>query len=296
MRTKPLLIGVTIIIILGISGFLIYNRNADGGPVNGNGNNNGTTTENGGQNGTKNGTTTDNTQVRVTSPTSNSIVRSPLTVTGEARGSWYFEASFPIKMLDANGRLLGQSYVQAQGEWMTTNFVPFRGTITFTSPTTTTGTLVLEKDNPSGLPQYAAEVRIPVRFAVGTTTTREVKLYYVDADSNPSCNASDLEDVKRDIPITTTPIQDTIRLLLRGELTSAERSSGISTEFPLPGFELTGANLSGGVLTLGFKDPQNKTVGGSCRVSLLSAQIEETAKQFSGVNTVRLEPATLFQP
>ena len=102
--------------------------------------------------------------IRVSTPTSNARVQSPLTITGEARGNWYFEASFPVKILDANGVELGVSYAEAQGEWMTTEFVPFISTLTFATSTTATGTLVLEKDNPSGLPEYADEIRLPIRF------------------------------------------------------------------------------------------------------------------------------------
>ncbi len=92
-------------------------------------------------------------------------VASPLTVTGKARGSWYFEASFPVQLLDANGKLVANGAAQAQGDWMTTNFVPYKITLTFEPPATATGTLVLKKDNPSGLPQNEDEMRLPVRFA-----------------------------------------------------------------------------------------------------------------------------------
>ena len=94
----------------------------------------------------------------------NTVVQSPLMVTGAARGTWYFEASFPIKLLDSNGTILAVTPAQAQDEWMTTEFVPFSVKLTFATPTTTTGTLVLEKDNPSGLPQYDNALSIPIRF------------------------------------------------------------------------------------------------------------------------------------
>jgi hypothetical protein len=115
-------------------------------------------------------TTTPNTPVshpliRVSAPLPNTSVESPLSIVGEARGNWYFEASFPIKVLDADGKQIGIGHATAQGEWMTTNFVPFKATITFSSPRTETGTLVLEKDNPSGLPEHADEIRIPIRFS-----------------------------------------------------------------------------------------------------------------------------------
>lgn len=91
-------------------------------------------------------------------------VSSPLVVTGQARGIWYFEASFPVKLYDGNGDLLAAVPAQAQGDWMTTEFVPFSAKLDFTRPTTSVGTLVLEKDNPSGLPQNADELRLPVNF------------------------------------------------------------------------------------------------------------------------------------
>jgi len=100
----------------------------------------------------------------VTAPVANQRVMSPLTVTGEARGSWYFEASFPVKLLDGNGNVLVQTHADAQGDWMTNEFVPFKAVLTFSKPLTRTGTLVLEKDNPSDLPQNAASVTIPVQF------------------------------------------------------------------------------------------------------------------------------------
>lgn len=103
--------------------------------------------------------------IKVTEPISGATIKSPLTIEGEARGTWYFEASFPVKLLDANGNMLAQAPAQAQGEWMTTDFVPFSVTLTFTKATTSTGVLVLEKDNPSGLPENAMEYRIPVKFA-----------------------------------------------------------------------------------------------------------------------------------
>lgn len=97
-------------------------------------------------------------------PTPNATVSSPLTVTGEARGTWYFEASFPVRLLDANNNEIAVAPAQAQGEWMTTDFVPYQATLTFTA-TTPTGTLILEKDNPSGEPQNADSISIPVQFA-----------------------------------------------------------------------------------------------------------------------------------
>lgn len=103
-------------------------------------------------------------RIRIAAPLANSVVVSPLAVSGEARGTWYFEASFPLALLDADRAVVVEWYAQAQGEWMTEDSVPFSGTLEFTAPASDTGYLVFKKDNPSGLPEHDASVEVPVRF------------------------------------------------------------------------------------------------------------------------------------
>jgi hypothetical protein len=103
--------------------------------------------------------------IQIISPRPNDLIKSPVTIEGEARGVWYFEASFPIKIFDANGKQLGVVPAQAQGDWMTTEFVPFKAVLQFDNSTTKKGTLVLEKDNPSGLSQNADQLTIPIYFS-----------------------------------------------------------------------------------------------------------------------------------
>lgn len=100
----------------------------------------------------------------VTSPKPGETVSSPLEVLGEAKGPWYFEASAPVDVLDAEGKILGRGYIEAQGEWMTTDFVPFRGVITFEAPLTSKGEIVFKNDNPSGDPVRDKFFRVPVKF------------------------------------------------------------------------------------------------------------------------------------
>ncbi|MFA4936917.1 MAG: Gmad2 immunoglobulin-like domain-containing protein [Patescibacteria group bacterium] len=102
--------------------------------------------------------------IKVVKPQKQQLVASPLQVTGEARGTWFFEASFPIRLLDDQGNILAQGIAQAQSDWMTENFVPFVASLTFTKPSSDAGVLVLQKDNPSGLPEYDAQINIPVLF------------------------------------------------------------------------------------------------------------------------------------
>lgn len=102
--------------------------------------------------------------IRADRPQPNEAVSGQLVIEGEARGTWFFEASFPIRLEDDAGNTIATSHAEAQGEWMTEEFVPFSAEITIPGTTAATGMLVLEKDNPSGLPEHADELRIPIRF------------------------------------------------------------------------------------------------------------------------------------
>ena len=104
-------------------------------------------------------------QIRVTSPVPGSVVHSPLRITGSARGSWFFEADFPVHLKDASGQILASGIARAQAPWMTSDFVPFEATIAFKSSTQLLrGTLVLVKDNPSDDPRLDAAVELPVYY------------------------------------------------------------------------------------------------------------------------------------
>ncbi len=103
--------------------------------------------------------------IQVEQPVKDEIISSPLIVKGKARGTWFFEASFPLQLLDGNGKEIARGIAQAQGNWMTTDFVPFSAKLEFKQPATGSGRLVLEKDNPSGLPEHADSVSLPVIFS-----------------------------------------------------------------------------------------------------------------------------------
>ncbi len=98
-------------------------------------------------------------------PKNGATVSSPLTITGKARGTWYFEASFPIEIKNASGAIVGVGHAEAQSDWMTSDFVPFVATLTFSpQPAGSKGTLVLKKDNPSGDAIRDDSIEIPIVF------------------------------------------------------------------------------------------------------------------------------------
>jgi hypothetical protein len=111
--------------------------------------------------------------IRLESPLPGGEIESPLVIRGEARGYWFFEASFPIVLTNWDGLIIAESFATAEGEWMTEEFVPFEATLEFISPTEGISTvpdflkrgfLILEKDNPSGLPEHDDALEIPIFF------------------------------------------------------------------------------------------------------------------------------------
>lgn len=100
----------------------------------------------------------------VDTPKPNQIIANPLRISGKARGTWYFEADFPIELVDENNKSLGIGHGQAQGEWMTEEFVPFEGKILFDKPATANGKLIIRNANPSGLPENQKELVVPIKF------------------------------------------------------------------------------------------------------------------------------------
>lgn len=105
--------------------------------------------------------------IHLTTPLPNAEVSSPLTVSGEARGYWFFEADFPVMLTDWDGKIIAQGIAHADADWMTTEFVPFTATLTFDTADisggySSKGTLILQKDNPSGLPEHDDALEIPV--------------------------------------------------------------------------------------------------------------------------------------
>lgn len=268
--------------------------------------------------------------IRLDSPHPNDKVKSPLLIKGEARGQWFFEASFPVEIRNVQGEIVAQGVAQAKKDSLTEDFIPFEALLTFQS--WGEGRLFLHKDNPSGLPENDDFLEVPIfldRITTQTSCTeeakvcpdgstvvrtgpdcqftpcpesRDIKIYYYDSNldkdssGNISCSSKGLVPLVKKIAVTSTPIQDAIKTLLAGDTDGAGKSKGLNTEYPLKGLSLKGASLKEGNLTLEFEDLYGKTGGGSCRTNILWSQIEATAMQFPEVKHVTYSPDTLFQP
>ncbi|MFW6039844.1 MAG: Gmad2 immunoglobulin-like domain-containing protein [Gemmatimonadota bacterium] len=105
--------------------------------------------------------------VRLASPAPYQVIESPLEITGRARGPWYFEASFPVVLVNWDGLIIAEGYVTAEGDWMTEDFVPFSGTLEFEAPDfDERGTLILQKHNASSRRELDDALEVPVRFEI----------------------------------------------------------------------------------------------------------------------------------
>jgi tryptophan-rich sensory protein len=115
--------------------------------------------------------------IQVESPRAGEIISSPLAIKGKARGNWFFEASFPVVLVDWDGKIIAQTIATAKGDpadseasWMTTEFVPFEAELKFEKPEfigdfSRRGALIFKKDNPSGLPEHDDALEMPILFS-----------------------------------------------------------------------------------------------------------------------------------
>jgi len=104
--------------------------------------------------------TSDDIFVSVPKPAAN--VSDAISISGFARGPWYFEAVFPVEVESATGALIGHGQAQAQAEWTTDQFVPFIANISLDTQYSGAATIILKKDNPSGDSAKDASLSIPI--------------------------------------------------------------------------------------------------------------------------------------
>lgn len=105
-------------------------------------------------------------EIIVSEPDPGELVTSPLRISGQATGLWYFEAEAPVVLENDGGKVIAEGFVMAQGDWMTEEFVPFEGELEFdvVGDIGYSGTLILKNGNPSENRENDKSVEIPVRF------------------------------------------------------------------------------------------------------------------------------------
>ncbi len=236
--------------------------------------------------------------IRVTTPRPNGTITSPLTITGEARGQWFFEAQFPITLVDSIGTVVATATARAQGEWMTENFVPFTAEITFTNPLTSTGQLLLSNDNPSGINALSNSLYFPIIFSTNQQKEQSIKVFFGNNTLGSNGDCVTVYPINRTIGSTVAVARAAIDQLLAGPKAS-EKNDGYFSNIAA-GTTVQSINIIDGTATVDFSKELDENSGGSCKVSLIRSQIEQTLKQFSTVTkviiTVDGEAETALQP
>ena len=103
--------------------------------------------------------------IRINTPRPNQKITNPLVIEGEAKGNWFFEGDFPVVLTDWDGLIIAEGFASANGVWMTDEFVKFEAELEFEKPEyKNNGTLILRKDNPSGLLEHDDALEIPIYF------------------------------------------------------------------------------------------------------------------------------------
>lgn len=119
-------------------------------------------------------------KITISSPKPSDEVSNPVSVSGQAVGGWFSEASFPIEIYDSNDKILGKinaQFVQKlNNTWMTSDFVDFKADLKFTKSKTETGYILFKKDNPSGKAEMDESFKLPVKFS-GQINVSDWKTY-----------------------------------------------------------------------------------------------------------------------
>lgn len=152
------------------------------------------------------------------------------------------------------------------------------------SNTTETGTLILQKDNPSGLPEFDDEIRVPIRFSQ-TAEPMAVQVFFGNSDLDPEVtDCSRVFGAERTIPKTAAVARAALQELLAGP-TPNEASQGYFTSIN-SGVQIQNLTTEDGMARVDFSPRLDEEMGGSCRVAAIRAQITQTLKQFTSVDDV----------
>lgn len=218
----------------------------------------------------------------VYTPEVNTIVTNPFVLVGEAR---VFENTFNYRIKDESGAVLGEGFDTAQASDVGV-FGPFSVLVFYEKSNAQKGTL--EVFTHSAMDGSEIEkVTIPLLFkneAVEETTT--IALYWGSTAKDPNTNECEKTyPVTRTVPKTITPARTALDLLLAGP-TEEEKKAGYFSSIP-SGVSLKSITIEKNIARVDFAKT-NWPTGGSCLVSAVRSEIENTLKQFSTVKEVSI--------
>lgn len=112
-------------------------------------------------------------EIKLATPELGERASSPLIVKGEAPRDWFFEAVFPVKLVDHQGNVLAEAPAKAEQDWTNQSLarITFTAELKFDVKTDTQVLLVLEEDMPGqdaqGNDNPPRTMKIPMTLAPG---------------------------------------------------------------------------------------------------------------------------------
>jgi|SRR3989344_3979510 len=210
----------------------------------------------------------------ISQPQTNETVGLPLVIKGQAVLTDNF---FKYRLLKSDGSVLVQGIGALKDEADGSNI---NISIAYPEPGSDSGQL--EVFSPSGN-LGSPKVVIPIKFSA--VESQALQIYFSNALRNPQMlDCGLVYPVTRRLDKTQAPARAAIEQLLQG--TSLEDISNGFFSNINPGTKLNNITIDNGVAKVDFDEELQFQVGGSCRVTAIRAQIEQTLKQFSTVTEV----------
>lgn len=230
-------------------------------------------------------TSSKGTELRIFDLKSGDTVTNGSEIRGEVKGSWYFEGTFPIVILDLKGNLITSTFATAQGEWTTDAQVPFLFVLDVPIIQEDDVVIVFQKSNPSGLVVNDDSVSIPVKITA-SNEQMEVKVFFPNSNMGSTEDCSEVFAVTRSVPRVSAVARVSMEQLIIGP-TQSEIENGYFSNIN-EDVEIQSLSIANGVADIDLSSELEEGIGGSCMVESIRAQIEETLKQFPTVNDVEL--------
>ena len=229
-------------------------------------------------------------KLEILQPKIDQEIACPLEISGKIAGNWFFEASFPIEIMQ-NGEKIDTIVATAKEEWMTTNPVLFSANYDCQNCQEGSLDLVFKKDNPSGLPENDDEIKVKLNnFKCNKTPTNttsddsvEINVFFAKEESGQDCQK--VFAVKRSIKPTLAIGRASILELLKG-VNQQELNQKYQSEIPNK-VKLNSIKIENEEAFVDFSKELNSAAG-SCRVQIIEAQITETLKQFPTIKRVTI--------
>jgi Immunoglobulin-like domain of bacterial spore germination/Sporulation and spore germination len=215
--------------------------------------------------------------IRLDSPVAGTEGQGLIKFTGQAR---VFENMLQVRVRDNSGRVLAESPVYASSSDMGL-FGPFNKELSYSLPDSASGwaeAFVYSAKDGSEIDK----VSVPVVFRQEKTT---VKLFFNHPEADPAqLDCTKLRSVDREVVKVPAIGRSTILALLEGP-SAVERTSGYSSSIN-EGTALNSLSIQDGVARADFSERLNEGMAGSCLVTAVRAQIEQTLLQFPTIKKV----------